>query len=977
MSEHERKTVPVALCTLILLAMVLPALLMAVKLTAPGIAAAEGTVAPVITSISVENATVLINGDGAGPDAKTVVRITIRAQDNDGIGEIDNAGNVCFVTIYDFDNSAVIDNLDISSSYSQIDDNTAQWFYDFDPADGSAMGDYRFVVVVNDEFNMSVQRQPRRRPVTITTGENATYAGYQVRVTVPYDSEMASNYSDIRFFLENGAPLDFWIENYTGSVQGTDNAYVWVEMPMALGASTTTTINLVYAAPDIASTENGDNVFVLFDDFSGSSLDASKWSSDGTVTVTDGVARVSGPASSIYSVSRFGPENAMKTLANIENGGQLGVGFSGDANSGAFINHDYINFSKTIESDGDGYTETSHPDALAPGIFNVYQVTKSGFATRFYYNDENDRNGDNLMRDAVRVNQAERNAAAATWNDIQFEVDWFFVRKFVEGEPTASVGAEENYSEVAVVGAWRSVESWTGTITAAAAWAEVEGWQATIKAPGWLLSEVWLSTITAAADWLSVETWGGAATNSVTWQIVESWSGTISTPSEQSQQQSSPPAAAPSDTTSPKLEILEPTTENVGETVTVRVRVTDSSGIDNSSIVVTLDNENFDYVFSDGIITVDFANLPIGEHRLYIFARDASGNRNAASTEILLRVSSEPLMDNLLISLENGENAVVALENWDVSEIVMKIENASGPVENLQVLVSTVENVDENRPENFKVYSYFEISVPGYRDVVSSADIKFKVRKDWIMENGLSPLAVVLYRLGEDGWVELPTEIIGEDNDFYFFSARTSSFSIFAIGGRVIFPTLELVLPHGAIEVENGYVAISLWVRNPTAVLFSKNLELRFESGVTPFEINVEPGENELITIYVLLENAHGETCNVELCDAETQTVLDKGEVTLLSSSEIPVDTASPVPHLLVFAILSIVASVGSIKIYGKIRQNGHVVSPSARRKVTKLKEANKDSFKISPIVQEYYELLLPVARKASGRTRVKKRKNF
>jgi len=61
----------------------------------------------------------------------------------------------------------------------------------------------------------------RRRPITITGSHPENY---QIKVIIPYDSDMKSDYSDLRFTEnEDGDNLSYWIENYTAA-----SATVWV-----------------------------------------------------------------------------------------------------------------------------------------------------------------------------------------------------------------------------------------------------------------------------------------------------------------------------------------------------------------------------------------------------------------------------------------------------------------------------------------------------------------------------------------------------------------------------------------------------------------------------------------------------------------------------------------------------------------------------------------------------------------------------
>jgi len=77
----------------------------------------------------------------------------------------------------------------------------------------------------------------KRRPITITTGENGMPADYQENILLPYDSDLAfDNFQDSRFYWENSSGeylLPYWFENIIAG----QSANVWVKLPVALGAN--------------------------------------------------------------------------------------------------------------------------------------------------------------------------------------------------------------------------------------------------------------------------------------------------------------------------------------------------------------------------------------------------------------------------------------------------------------------------------------------------------------------------------------------------------------------------------------------------------------------------------------------------------------------------------------------------------------------------------------------------------------------
>ncbi len=106
-----------------------------------------------ITSVAADDSLVDRDIDNENLVVDNDIRLTIVAQDNNGVSAIDAASGVCFITIYDPENNRVVDNQDISSTYSGVDENTGQWYYDFDPSDDSWAGSYTVIINLRYEFD--------------------------------------------------------------------------------------------------------------------------------------------------------------------------------------------------------------------------------------------------------------------------------------------------------------------------------------------------------------------------------------------------------------------------------------------------------------------------------------------------------------------------------------------------------------------------------------------------------------------------------------------------------------------------------------------------------------------------------------------------------------------------------------------------------------------------------------------------------
>lgn len=134
------------------------------------------------------------------------------------------------------------------------------------------------------------------REVLIDNNLSQDFKDFQVSITVDYDSDMAPDYSDLRFTDETGKTiLPYWLEWDTGPV----NAFIWVRVP-TIAADDITTIRMYYGNPNASPGSDGFDTFLFFDDFEAANLDAAKWKTTAPVTVNFG--RLSVTAGSVYSI---------------------------------------------------------------------------------------------------------------------------------------------------------------------------------------------------------------------------------------------------------------------------------------------------------------------------------------------------------------------------------------------------------------------------------------------------------------------------------------------------------------------------------------------------------------------------------------------------------------------------------------------------------------------------------------------------
>lgn len=127
------------------------------------------------------------------------------------------------------------------------------------------------------------------------TGSSGAGTGYQIRVVIDFgsgsssgntcyvDGDCQTDFDDIRFTDNDGdTVLDYWLFEKIDS----DYAIFWVEVLDNL--DTDQIVYVYYGNDDAVSLSDGDDTFYFFDEFSGSSINTTKWAHDTSDCVVSG-----------------------------------------------------------------------------------------------------------------------------------------------------------------------------------------------------------------------------------------------------------------------------------------------------------------------------------------------------------------------------------------------------------------------------------------------------------------------------------------------------------------------------------------------------------------------------------------------------------------------------------------------------------------------------------------------------------------
>jgi hypothetical protein len=255
-------------------------------------------------------------------------------------------------------------------------------------------------------------------------------------MTIIYDTDMNADFSDLRFTDDtNTAELDYWIENFTTSV----NASVWVEMPL-ISASGITSIYMYYKNPAALTASNGNNTFLFFEDWlTNPCLPDSKYVniSSPNVVCANSIMTFTGEDSTNFKTdAMFGKGYAERTRhRTTKTNGDAHIGFAT-----AYPNTNWVMFSGA---------DNSNDTQLRIGGENYYKLWEEDGLWHTY--DIAIVSASSTLGRVDGINQTLVNIAVTlpmgVWFNSNtgqsFQNDWFLVRNYTSKEPSVVIGAEE------------------------------------------------------------------------------------------------------------------------------------------------------------------------------------------------------------------------------------------------------------------------------------------------------------------------------------------------------------------------------------------------------------------------------------------------------------------------------------------------------------------------------------------------------
>jgi len=228
------------------------------------------------------------------------------------------------------------------------------------------------------------------------------------------------DYGDVRFTDADGAELAYYLwPGYTSS-----SARFTVRLENATAAGTLT---VYYGNILVTTTSNGDGTYFLFDNFDEDTLNTTKWTSKGSISISGGILTISN-AGKIQSTGTFGNKHTFMARAKVAPVSQNWVGWL-NTPSGTFAIFQYTTSSRChvcFTSDSNNAAQINFS-----GEFHTFEIRR-GPSTIFLID------GGNSLT-VAQSSTAQIRATCEIYSGTQtMLLDWVAVRAFSATPPTAT-----------------------------------------------------------------------------------------------------------------------------------------------------------------------------------------------------------------------------------------------------------------------------------------------------------------------------------------------------------------------------------------------------------------------------------------------------------------------------------------------------------------------------------------------------------
>ncbi|RKY40137.1 MAG: hypothetical protein DRP85_09145, partial [Candidatus Makaraimicrobium thalassicum] len=301
----------------------------------------------------------------------------------------------------------------------------------------------------------------RKRPIHINnTGNSNALTDYQVMINITYDSDMNTNFSDIRVVNEtSGETVPYWIENKS------DGSWckLWFNASYIPASSwCNDTYYLYYGNPSASSASDGEATFLLFDDFesgftgwsghTGDFAQSSEQAYDGSYSLkkTGADGHDNAWIQKELSTQDVQIITRLWTSDTLNNRGSVHLALSTDADHSYRVDLDPGGYIIIGEADND-----AHVDVLANSALSA--ISSDQWVKLTLTRLETSWTGKAYLADGTEIGSVSYTLDVTTGYagyylyDSGHYADQFIVRKYADPEPTAELGSEEQICPTPII----------------------------------------------------------------------------------------------------------------------------------------------------------------------------------------------------------------------------------------------------------------------------------------------------------------------------------------------------------------------------------------------------------------------------------------------------------------------------------------------------------------------------------------------
>jgi len=232
------------------------------------------------------------------------------------------------------------------------------------------------------------------------------------------------------------------------------------------------------------------------------------------------------------------------------------------------------------------------------------------------------------------------------------------------------------------------------------------------------------------------------------------------------------------------------------------------------------------------------------------------------------------------------------VEDIPITKLAIKLKNN---VNNLQIGITKIETLPATIKVNLKgrVYCYLNIEKQNVKDEdFSEVKITFSVEKTWVNTNNIDVKTISLYRYSDNKWNKLPTNLINENQEAYYFEASSPSLSILAISGEAKTPVpakfevsnLKLNPTKATVGEE---VIVSVAVRNVGEAAGTYTVSLWIDGVKEKTKtVSLAGGESKNVFFTIIKKTVGDHTVRIDGLEAKFKIVKAPSTITISVSSE-------------------------------------------------------------------------------------------